>query len=477
MLFDDQVATVTVPGLGQVREPKPFVRLQNNPGSAFRPVPQLNQHGAELRNRASAPVKQTSGATRALTGLPLEGITIVELGSFYAAPFGLCLLADLGARVIKVEPLEGDPIRFQLPFPELAGVKVTQGKQGIAVDIGNPVGHAVVMRLLARADVVLHSFRAGVAARLGVDEAAVRAINPNVIYHEAPGFGTAGPYGHRPAYAPTIGAGSGMARRNVKNVVPERPDLTLQQIKDGSIRMGAASMTVGHADGFSALGVSCAQMLGLLARARGLGGQRIVTTMLSTLAQILSEDMIEYEGRPAAPTADVDLLGLGPLYRLYQASDGWVFLAAPTQREWDALRRAVADLNDPRFTTHEGRTRFAQDLASCLSNTFNTCSAAEWEAFLTKADVACVAVTSPSSHEVLMRPGGLAQQLDMTVQVEHPIFGLYPRLKSVIAFSRSATRAEPGILIGQHTNQMLQELGYGADEIAALTAGEVVLQA
>jgi len=475
MVHDDQVATVEVEGLGKVREPKPFVVLDKTPGSAFRPVPKLNADGEALRARAPAAAAQATAAKA--TGLPLEGVTIVELGGFYAAPFGLTVLTDFGARVIKVEPPEGDTIRFQLPFPELGGVKVTQGKESLAVNAGTPEGREIIQKLIASADIVLHSFRAGVAARLGVDEASVRAIKPDIIYHEAPGFGVGGPYGNRPAYAPTIGAGSGMARRNVKSAIPEGPDLTLDQVKDGAIRMAAASMTVGHADGFSALGVACADMLALLARKRGLGGQRVVTTMLFTMAQVLSEDMVDYAGRPEAPTADADLYGFGPLYRLYEAANGWVFLAAPSEREWQALVEAMpasADLAHARFATAAGRAEHAQALAQALGAAFLQADATAWEEKLTAADVACVVVDPGPSQNTLMSPGGLAEQLGMSVQVEHPMFQEHPRLKSVVSFSRSGTRAGPGCLVGQHTEALLREFGYSGERIDALAEANIV---
>jgi crotonobetainyl-CoA:carnitine CoA-transferase CaiB-like acyl-CoA transferase len=475
MTFDNQVATTQAEGMGTVRTPKPFVILDKTPGSALRPLPKLGADGAELRARAATPAPAAPAA--ATKGLPLEGITIIELGGFYAAPFGLTVLTDLGARVIKVEPPEGDTIRFQLPFPELGGVKVTQGKESIAVDAGAPEGREILRSLIAGADLVLHSFRTGVAQRLGVDEAAVRAINPDIIYHEAPGFGVGGPYGHRPAYAPTIGAGSGMARRNVKNAVPEGPDITLQQVKDGAIRMGAASMTVGHADGFAALGVACADMLALLARKRGLGAQRVVTSMLFTLAQVLSEDMVDYEGRPEGPAADADLLGLGPLYRLYAGSEGWVFLAAPSDREWAALRSAMpasAGLDDPRFADPAGRRDHGAALAERLSDAFKGGTAAAWESLLTAVDVACVEVDPGPSQNTLMNPGGLAERLGMTTQVEHPIFGEHPRLKAVVSFSRSTTRAGPGVTVGQQTESLLREFGYAPERIDALAEQGVI---
>jgi crotonobetainyl-CoA:carnitine CoA-transferase CaiB-like acyl-CoA transferase len=305
----------------------------------------------------------------------------------------------------------------------------------------------------------------------------MRVVNPEIIYHEAPGFGTAGPYGHRPAYAPTIGAGSGMARRNIGAAVPEGPDLTLQEVKDGAIRMSAASLTVGHSDGFASLGVACGLALGLVARRRGKGAQGVVTSMLSTLAQVLSEDMVDYDGRPPAPTADPELLGLGPLYRLYETADGWVFLAAPREPEWQALASAMpaaADLGEARFSSLAGRQDHASELAARLEAAFRERSATDWETDLTAAGVACVRVVDGPSHDVLMAPGGLAHELGMTTQVQHPLFGEHDRLTALVSFSRSATRAEPGVMIGQHTEAVLRELGLSDTELDDLTGRQVI---
>ena len=476
LLFDDHVATTRVPGLGEVRMPKPFVRLSKTPGSAMRPPPGLDEHGEALRREAESAGPAPAAPVSPSPSLPLEGVTIVELGSFYAAPFGITMLTDLGARVLKIEPPDGDPIRFQLPMPELGGVKVTQGKQSLAVDIRMPEGVAIVGKLLESADAVLVSFRAGVAERLGLGEAAARAIKADIIYHQGPGFGVAGPYGHRPAYAPTIGAGSGLARRNLQGLAPEGPDLTVEEVKDGALRLSTASSAVGHSDGFSALGVCCGQLLALLARARGAGGQGVITTMLTTLAQILSEDVVEYEGRPAAPAVDAEMLGLGPLYRLYETKAGWIFLAAPNEDEWDALRGALpgAGLDDPRFADAQGRAESGELLAERLSVAFAERTAAEWEQTLIAADLACAEVVAGPSHEALMAPGGLLPRLGMTTEVDHPLFERHMRLQSVMQFSRSATRAGPGALIGQHTEEVLREYGYSVEQIADLNARGVI---
>ncbi|MBO0730982.1 MAG: CoA transferase, partial [Acidimicrobiaceae bacterium] len=104
-------------------------------------------------------------------------------GTFYAGPFASTMLADQGATVVKLEQLEGDPIRFQMPVPEASAVRVTQGKKSLAVNLFTPEGRRIAEELIRRADIVLHTYRGGVAARMGLDADAALRINPNVIYH------------------------------------------------------------------------------------------------------------------------------------------------------------------------------------------------------------------------------------------------------------------------------------------------------
>src|SRR5699024_4478481 len=126
----------------------------------------------------------------------------------FAAPYGATVLADLGARVIKVEPLEGDIIRTMMAFPESAGAKVMQGKESICVDITTDEGRDIVREIIKDADVVLNGFRAGAAERRGLGEDDLRVINPELVYVTASGYGEGGPLSNRPAFAPSIGAAS-----------------------------------------------------------------------------------------------------------------------------------------------------------------------------------------------------------------------------------------------------------------------------
>ena len=195
-------------------------------------------------------------------------VTILELATLFAAPHGTTMLTDLGARVIKVEPLAGDRIRNIISFPESGGLKVMQGKESIAIDLTTPEGLAIINDIASKVDVVVQGYRAGAMGRLGLDYQTIKLKNPNVIYVNAPGYGVDGPYSGQPAYAPSIGAAAGLPLINVGQTVPEGAGLDMTQIRDGARRLSAASaMSNAQADGFAALGVATAILFGLSARA------------------------------------------------------------------------------------------------------------------------------------------------------------------------------------------------------------------
>jgi crotonobetainyl-CoA:carnitine CoA-transferase CaiB-like acyl-CoA transferase len=477
IVHDHHVATVELPELGSVREPNVFVRMWKTPGSAERPVPAVGEHNAELRARPVRAVARPAG--EAPVGRPpLEDVTIIDLGTFYAGPFGSTMLADQGARVIKIEQLDGDPIRFQMPVPESAGVRVTQGKQSIAVDAFSDEGHAIIVELVRGADMVLHSYRGGVAERMGLDADAMHAVNPDLVYHHGVGYGIDGPYARRSAYAPTIAAGSGFARR-CGGGGPEGAPLTLDEIKDASSTTGGSP--AGHPDGFASLGVAAAMALGLAARDLGAGGQQTMTSMLSTMCHVLGDIMIEYPGMPPVRMVDDDGRGFHALDRLYEtADDGWVMLCVENEQEWSSLARelsAEVDLaGDPRYATSAGRTANDAALVDALTAVFATRAAGDWEKALTAVDVACVELGPPAGGLVmnLFEEGQLADQLGMLVKVRHPIFDEHVRTAELVSFSRSGARLGVGARIGEHTDLVLRDLGYDDARIAELREAGVV---
>ena len=470
IVFDGHVADYEQPGLGPVRAMGRLVKLLGDPEAAAwpgpGPAPAVDADGPALRQRAPSPKKAPSGAPPAAHP-PLEGITVVDLGSFYAGPFASAMLADQGARVIKIEQLDGDPIRFNMPVPESAGVRVTQGKESIAVDANTPEGHAIVTEIIRRADIVLHTYRGGVAQRMGLDADAMRRINPELIYHHGVGYGIDGPYARRSAFAPTIAAGSGFASRSGgTGGTPVADGASIDDIKDlGSTLAGAQS---GHPDGMAALAVAVGMALELVARDLGGGGQVGLTSMMSTMGHVLGDVMIEYPGRPEPAWPDADQLGYDALYRLYQSADGWLVLCAPTEDGWSRLQAALPGVAD--------RDRDDPDLASALADTFATRPGEDWERDLSARGIGCAAV-SPQLGGLaagMFLPGQVGEQLGYITTVEHPIFGEHRRSTALVRLSRGKETLGAGCLIGQQTDAILAELGYDEERIAKLRADGII---
>ncbi len=486
MLHNQHVMEYTDPRAGKMRQLAPIVRMFATPGRVQRPAPELGEHTQEvLASLRGAPAKAKPGNTASrLPKHALEGVTVVELGLFYASPFGTTLLADLGARVIKLEPPQGDDLRRAMPIPETGAVKALQGKESVAVDIEKPEGQAIAHRIIAKADLVMMGFRGGVAQRLRVDYPTLKALNPRLVYLNAPGYGVDGPYARKPAYAPTIGAGIGSAMSQVApGIFQEDPaTATLDQIKAISLRLRAAASGPGNADGVSSLTVGTALLLGLVARERTGVAQEMLTSMLCSTAWTNSADMVEYAGKRPAPAPDPELWGYGALYRIYQAAGGWVFLAAPQGNEWQPLCQVAGTLGGPdiaadaRFATPQARRANDGALTEALARFFKTRSAQEWEQAFRPFDVACVEVSAGSMFRFCLR-SPVMQENGFVTEVEHPVFGRHPRLAPVVSLSKTPGLARPGVMVGQQTEAVLREFGYSDAEIAACERAGVIKRA
>ncbi|MGH7893972.1 MAG: CaiB/BaiF CoA transferase family protein [Candidatus Binatia bacterium] len=472
---DGRVIAVDDPRVGPTEQLAPFVRMTTTPGAVRAPAPELGAHTAEVVDALTggalvAPAQRRVGG---LPERPLAGITVLELGLWYAAPYGPALLADLGARVIKIEPLAGEPMRHVMPVPDAGAVKSLQGKESVALDLERAEGRAIVQRLAARADAVLVGYRGGVAERLGVDWPTLARENPRLVYLAAPGYGTDGPCARKPAYAPTIGVATGIGLFQAGPSIPEGPGLDLAEIKPASIRLSWAAQAPANADGCSALGVATALLLGLLARERTGVGQAMQTSMLGTTMYAVSDDAIAYAGRPARRVPDPMLHGLGALYRLYETREGWLFLAAPKASEWMRLGPLVGLADDARFATTAGRAANDGALAGALARVFRERPAAEWEQMLTAADVAGVEVAEgPIARVVVDEPW--YRDAGFMAEVEHPTFGTHRRLAPLVSLSLTPGRARPAPLLGQHTSAVLRELGYTTSEIEQLARERIV---
>jgi crotonobetainyl-CoA:carnitine CoA-transferase CaiB-like acyl-CoA transferase len=416
------------------------------------PPPALGADDAAAAALVDAPLRSDGSPAGAPATSPddtpaLAGVTVLELGSFFAAPFGATLLAEQGARVIKVEPPEGDAIRNLVPFPEVAGIKVLQGKESVVLDLDDPADRSVLEALAREADLVLQGYRAGVAERMGVSSDDLHALNPELVYVSSPGYGAGPPCGRKPAFAPTMGAASGLAVRDIggADCLPLGTQLSLDDVKRTSIRLAAGAMGPANADGFAALGVGTALLLGLVGQVRHGGGNTLRTSMLSTVAHALADSNVD-TGTGTRSDVDPDLLGLGAFHRLYETADGWLMVAALSDGEPGA------------FAAHTGVDLDVPDHVQLLEHFFRERSTAEHEAALGAAGITCMAVVDEAAdrHVTL---GDFGREHGWVTTTRHPLLDEYPRVTAYSTFSRSRSVHGPAPTLGQHTDAVAAELG------------------
>ncbi len=472
LLHDGMSVVVEDAERGPVRQPGPLLKAGGTMAK-LRSAPQLDENRSEILQRGwsceASPIPPR--ASPAPRRLPLDGITIVEFAGMFAAPQGPALLSELGARVIKVEPPGGDAIRNLITIPETGGARVMQGKESICLDLSNPKGREIAKALAAKADVVVQGYRAGAMRRLGLDYASIRASNPDVIYVNAPGYGVDGPYGQRPAYAPSIAAPGGIPLTNLNLGAGDAGDPTMAEIQTLARRLSAAGThTTAQADGVAAIGVATAIAFGVYARDCGAGGQELFTSMLNSSVHMMSAYAVNWPGSPEPPRVDGELRGFSAVYRIYDAAQGYVFLAVPFEDDWRRLAAALRDridlAGDARFASADDRQRNDAQLTNLLASVFRGRPASDWERDLLAQGVGCVQVTEESMESLLIDTP-LGRESGYVVDVVDPTWDLTPRQAPLVGLSRSATQAKPGVLAGQHTDALLAEFGFG-EQIQAL---------
>jgi len=481
------VVAVDDPVLGPTRQLGPLVRMAGTPATPGAGAPGLGTHSeATVLSRwepraARTPVPAPAPDVGTPRG-PFSGVTIVELAWFYAAPFGLALLADLGARVIKVEGPAGDPHRYQNAIREYAGVKGLQGKESVVVDYRSAEGLEVLDRLVARADAVMCNYRLVDPSTSPNSYERLSASNPGLVYLYAAAYGSSGPYRTRPAFAPTMAVAAGQRAYQLgwDRALSHAEDISFVEGRDRLAKIGSWSggPTL-NGDVNPALAVGTALALGLLARQRIGIGQYMETTMLGSNAYAVSEAWFECPGDPPRPRHDEN--GVGALYRLYQTDDGWAFLAAPQPSEWDHLCRAVAEATagqldlaaDGRFDDPTSRKRHDAALAEVIAGVLARASAGSWERLFARHDIACAEVNRHELSEFSVTSQCMTENGFVT-EVEHPLFGRHRRHGVISTLTRTPGVTGPAPLLGQQTRQVLAELGYSAEEMDALRARGVV---
>jgi crotonobetainyl-CoA:carnitine CoA-transferase CaiB-like acyl-CoA transferase len=408
---------------------------------------------------------------------PLAGLVVADCSTILAGPLCTMLLADLGADVVKVEPPDGDATRTWGPpwvGSDEEGTRtaayflaVNRNKRSVRVDLRAEGGKDILRRLLGRADVVVENFRVGGFARLGFDEAELRRINPRLVHLAISGYGTHGPDAERPGYDAVVQATGG-----------------LMSITGAPERDGGEPTKVGVAisDVVSGLFGTITVLAALVERAAagsaapgGAGpGQRIdVSLLASTLAVLVNQAQNAFVTGEAPGRRGNAHPNIVP-YEAFETSDGRLVVAVGSERQWQRFCEAlgVAELAaDPRFASNGQRVVNRDALRPLLAERLRSRTRAEWQATLEAAEVPCGPILDVA--EAFAAPQ--AQALAMDVQVDHPVLGALHQVGFPFAFERTppSIRSAPPLL-GEHSDEVLGELGYGTGAIRALRADGVI---
>ena len=474
IVHNGNVQDVDVPGLGITRQLGPMVNMRRTPASTQGPAPAPGQHTAEVLARLQGDARNhPNGANNPMPKHPLEGITLLDLGTVINGPLGCALVAELGARVIRIEAPGGDWGRQGMA---MTVHRTMAGSEGICLDLKTPEGQEIMGKLAAKADLLLHSMRPGAPERTGIGYEQLSKINPNLVYLYAGGYGSTGPYSHRPSMAPIAGAVSGGGAAQMGRDAFPPPDQSMSIDDIAAVARQLKRANDGTADHNTAMVNAVGLVLGLYARERTGKAQYVESTMIAANAYANVDDFYWHEGKQPRALPDSDGYGMHALYRLYRAKSGWVFLACPFEDEWEALCRTIDRtdiLDDLRFATLEMREEHDDALADELARVFAGEDPLYWEQLLTAADVACVKAEDRGMY-FFFNEDPHVRENGLLTQVEAPRYGEFWRYSPVVDFSDSSGRAGPGPLKGQHTRPLLRELGYTDEQIHELKQRKVV---
>ena len=385
---------------------------------------------------------------------PLDGVRIVEFSTSIAGPHATMILAQLGADVVKVEAPDGDDARAWPPHVGDRSVVFRQmsvGKRGIVVDLKHAKGVEVALALTDSAAVVLQTMRPGVADRIGIGSAAVRARNPDVVYFDMNAFGT-GPVGRSmPGYDPMVQAFTGIMEMTGHEGSPPT-------------RCAPSLIDLGTSQ-WIAMGVLAA----VLAKQRGQQVRSLETSLVDTAFSVVS-----YQATTARMTGErPPRAGSGnPIaspYQCYEASDGYLLLAAPNQRLWQAVVRVVDApglLDDARFRTVAERSRNRVALEAALNARFGRSTVDDWIARLSAAGVPATRVF------------GLEQAVVSDIARERGTFADSEGVPLVrlpwLVDGAPIPWSSPAPVLGQHTREVLREVGFSDERIDALVESGAV---
>ena len=379
---------------------------------------------------------------------PLSGLNVVEMGSVVLAPYAAQVLADLGASVIKIEPIGGDTTRQSGTLgPGGTGalfLNCNRGKRSFAVDLKHADGRRLIRELLADTDVLLHNMRSDAIARLGFDFASVQALNPRLVYCSTPGYGAAGRYSSRPAYDDIIQAASGVAA--IKGRIDGKPAYAPTILADKTTAL------------FAVIGIQAA----LARRAQTGLGEALEVAMFETMVNFVSVEHLDgCTFEPPRGTSGYERL-MTDFRRPHRTCDGYMAVLPYNARQWESFFTAAgrADLlHDPRFADDASRSRHIGLLYEQVATILAGRTCAEWEEMLLAFDIPHSRV---NDIEDLIDDEHL-RDVGFWHQYMHPGEEQLRVPSFPVRIGGSGGDATPALSVpqlGEHTLDILMELGY-----------------
>ncbi|MDO9439058.1 CaiB/BaiF CoA-transferase family protein [Hydrogenophaga sp.] len=407
-------------------------------------------------------------ATRKDLPRPLEGVRIIECGVWHAGPGGTAILGDLGAEVIKIESLDGDPERHnpgRLGTVKLTGVAKddwsviyeisNRNKRGICVDIATEEGREILSRLVATADIFMTNFRAPTIPKLGVDEATIRAINPKIIHITVSGYGSTGPLADLGGFDPMGQAVSGMAF-----ITGSDEPVVLQVL---------------FLDQMTAIVASHAMITALFVRERHGYGQALHVSLYGSATWIMYANLLTTSIMKQNLATKWDRQITPPLRNCYRCSDGqWIMgTCHPEGKYWRRFCELIGlpdHADDPRYESSEKRAENVRSLIAAIDAAMLAKTREQWLKIFHANGVLFVGVQSMT--DVLQDPQ--AHLNGYVKNVDHPTLGQVTLPGYPVQFSANSTRLSPAPDRGQHTREVLREIGYTESQIDAMCAATVI---
>jgi crotonobetainyl-CoA:carnitine CoA-transferase CaiB-like acyl-CoA transferase len=391
---------------------------------------------------------------------PLTGVKVVEIAHWLVAPYCTNMLSDLGAEVVKIEPLTGDQVRssgshFQDGESYLFAA-YNHGKRSISLNLKDPDGLNIARDLCRHADVVVENYRPGTCDRLGIGYDSLKRLNPRMIYCSISAFGDTPEYVHRPGMDPIVqGMGAVMS---VTGEPGGKPLLVGVPVADNSTA-------------YIAFGAICGA---LFERERTGQGQRIQLNLMDTMVFNLSTRFGQYIASGKSPSAMGSQHAEVVPYQAFPTLNGWLMAGAQTDQAWSMFCQAIGrpDLTDHSdYKTNPLRVRNRQALSELLNKVFGQKSTDDWCAILAEYNVLHGPIWDVAElvNSDLIRDHGLIEL------VEHPVFGELPIIRTPIKYSESSVEIQgPPPMLGEHTLQILRQLGRDEEVISDLIGRGVV---